>query len=142
MSLMQDDHMVQAFAANTPNEPLDVWILPRTPGGDDHFFDPHVLHPLPKGGTIDAVPVAQEIAGRFVPRECVHHLLRCPLGRRMFRDVEMDDTAPFMGQDEQHEEYLVGHRGHDKEIQREQRVLNSGGTSLQTIRWLANSCRV
>src|SRR6266850_463801 len=39
MSLMQDDHVVQAFAANTPNEPLGVRILPWTPWGDHHFLN-------------------------------------------------------------------------------------------------------
>jgi hypothetical protein len=58
MALVQDDHVIQAFAANTPDEPFDVRILPRTPGGDDHFFDPHLSHPLPKRGAIDAVPIA------------------------------------------------------------------------------------
>ena len=48
MALVQDDHVVQAFTADTPDQPLDVGILPRTSGGDEHFFDPHVLHPLPK----------------------------------------------------------------------------------------------
>jgi hypothetical protein len=117
MALVQDDHVVQA---NTANEPLDVRILPRTPGGNEHFSNAQVLHPLPKGGAIDAIPVAHELAWRFVPRERVHHLLRGPLCRRMFRDVEMDDTAPFMGQDEQHEEYVVSYRRHDKEIQSDQ----------------------
>jgi hypothetical protein len=34
MSLVQDDHVIEAVAADTPDEPFDVWILPRTPGGD------------------------------------------------------------------------------------------------------------
>ena len=120
MSLVQDDHVIQAFAANTPDEPLDVRILPRTPWGDQHFFNPHMLHPLPKRGAIDAVPIAQQIPRGLVPRKGVHHLLSRPLRRRVFRDVEMDDAAPFMGQDEQHEEHFVGHRRHDKEIQGDQ----------------------
>ena len=89
-------------------------------GGDHDCFDPHVLHPLPKSSAVDTVPIAQEIAWRSCPRERVDHLLRCPLCRRMFRNVDMHDTASFMGQDEQHEEYVVGHRWHDKEIQRDQ----------------------
>jgi hypothetical protein len=109
--------MVQTFAANTPNEPLDVRILPRTPGGDDRCFDPHVLHPLPKGGAIDPVPIANQISRGLVPRKGIHHLLRCPLRCRVFRDVEMDHAAPLVGQDEQHEEHFMGHRRHDKEIQ-------------------------
>jgi hypothetical protein len=32
MSFVQDDRVVQAFAADTPDQPLDVWILPQTPG--------------------------------------------------------------------------------------------------------------
>jgi hypothetical protein len=58
MSLMQDDHVVQAFAANTTvDEPFDVGVLPRTPWGHQHFFDAHVLYPLPKRGAIDAVSI-------------------------------------------------------------------------------------
>src|SRR5918996_3447337 len=38
MSLVQDDHVVQAFAADTSDQPFDVWVLPRTPGGDHDFF--------------------------------------------------------------------------------------------------------
>ena len=81
MALVQDDHVVQAFAADTPDQPLDVRILPRTPWGDDDFFDPHMLHPLPKRGAVDAVPIAQQIARGFVPREGVHDLLGRPLRR-------------------------------------------------------------
>ena len=48
MLLVQDDHVVQAFGADTPDEPFDVGVLPRTPWGDHDFFDPHVPHSLPK----------------------------------------------------------------------------------------------
>jgi hypothetical protein len=40
MSLVQDDHVVQAVAADTPNQPFDVGVLPRTPRRDEHLFDP------------------------------------------------------------------------------------------------------
>src|SRR5262245_39910163 len=76
MSLVQDDHVVQALATDTPDEPLDIGVLPRTVWGDEHFFNAQVLHPLPKGCAIDAIPVVHEIAWRLVPRERVHHLLR------------------------------------------------------------------
>ena len=117
MSLVQDDDMVQAFTADTPDQPLDIPILPRTSGGNQHFLDAHVPHPLPKGGAIDTVPITPQKSRGFVPREGIHHLLGCPLRRWVFRDVEMDHAAPFMGQDQQHEEHFVGHRRHDKEIQ-------------------------
>ena len=97
MVLVQDDDVVQAFATDAPDEPLDIGVLPRTARGDAHFFNPHMPHPLPKRRPIDAVPIAQQIPRRFVPRKRVHHLLRCPLRRRVFGDVEMHDPAPVMG---------------------------------------------
>ena len=48
MALVQDDHVVQALATDTPDESLDIGVLPRTPGGDQDFLDPHMPHPLPK----------------------------------------------------------------------------------------------
>ena len=42
MALVQDDHVVQAFAADAANEPFHVGILPWALGGDEDLFDPHV----------------------------------------------------------------------------------------------------
>ena len=63
MSLMQDDHVIQACAAETPDQPLDVRMLSRTPWGPEHFFNAPLLHPLPKRVGIDPVPIAQQIPG-------------------------------------------------------------------------------
>ena len=117
MALVQDDYIVQAFAANTPDEPLDVGILPRTPGGDHHLLDPHIPHPLPKGGAIGAVPIAQQISRCLVPWEGVHHLLGGPLGGGMLGDIEVDDAPSMVSQDDQDKEHLVRYRRYDKEIQ-------------------------
>src|SRR5262245_29940422 len=63
------------------------------------------------------VPIGQQIPRGPAPRKGVHHLLRGPCSSGMLGDVDMDETAPFMGQDEQDEEHCVGHGWHDKEIQ-------------------------
>jgi hypothetical protein len=67
MALMQDDHVIQAVATDAPDAPLDRGMLPWTLWGDEHFFTPHVLHPLPKSRAIDTVPSAQEIAWLLIP---------------------------------------------------------------------------
>jgi hypothetical protein len=77
-------------------------------------------HPLPKRDAIDAVPIAQQISRFFVPREGVNDLLGGPRGGRVLGDVDMHHAAPFMGQDQQHEEHFVGHCRHHKEIQSHQ----------------------
>jgi hypothetical protein len=120
MSLVQDNYVIQAFAAKTPDEPFDVRILPWTPWSNHHFFDAHVSHPLPKRDVIDAVPIAQQIPWGFVPGEGIYDLLGGPLRCRMLRDVEVDDATSMVGQDEQHEEHFVCHRRHDKEIKGDQ----------------------
>jgi hypothetical protein len=117
MSLVQDDHVVQAFAPETPDEPLHVWILLRTPGGDHHFLDSHVPYSLPKRGPVDAVPIAQEIPRGLVPREGINDLRCGPLRSGMLSDIDMDETSSLMGQDEQDEQHCVGNRRHNKELQ-------------------------
>src|SRR5882724_1324500 len=79
VSLVQDHHVVQTFAADTPDQPFDVGVLPRTSRGDDDLFDPHVPHPLPKRSTVDAVPITQEIPRGLVPWEGIDDLLCGPL---------------------------------------------------------------
>jgi hypothetical protein len=100
MALVQDDHVVQAVAADAANEPFHVGILPWALGANENLLNPHVSHPPPKGCAIDTVSITQQIPRRLVPRKGFYHLLSCPLRRGVFGDVEMDDAAPFMGQDE------------------------------------------
>ena len=57
------------FAAD-PDEPFDVWVLPRTPGGDHDVFVP-MCRTRSQKGAVDTVSVPQDSA---VPRPwgCVH----------------------------------------------------------------------
>jgi hypothetical protein len=117
MALVQNEHVVQAVAADAPDQPLDVGGLPRTPRSHQDFFKAPVWPPLPKRGAIDAVPIAPQIPWGLVPRKRAHHLRRGPLRRRGGRDLTRDDAASFMGQDEQHAAHMVCHRRDDKDIQ-------------------------
>jgi hypothetical protein len=109
--------MIKHIPAYTANYPLSVWILPWTLRGDKHFFNAHVVHALLERAAIDVVPIAQEIAGRVSPREGLDHLLGCPLGCGVFRDMKVDDAAAFVSQDDQYEEHPERHGWHGKEIQ-------------------------
>jgi len=120
MSFVQNDHVVQAFTANTPDQPLNIRILPRTSWGDHDFLDPQMLYPLLKGRAIDAVPVTQEIPRGLVPREGLDDLLGGPFRGGMLGDVEVDDAPSMMGQDDQDKEQRVPHRGDHQEIQSDQ----------------------
>jgi hypothetical protein len=116
MTFMEDDHMIQAFAPDAANETLDVWILPRRPWSRDHVLNPHMPHMLLKNRALDAVPIVQEISRLLIPWKGIDDLLCRPLGRGMRCHLEAHDAPSLMGQDQQHEQHLVGHRRHDKEI--------------------------
>jgi hypothetical protein len=99
MSRVQDEHVVQALAMDAPDEPLDIRILPWAVRGDQDLFDAHVPDALSKGRAVDAAPIAQQIAWRFVPRKRLHHLLSCSPRRRVVRDVDTHHPPAFVGQD-------------------------------------------
>ena len=100
MALVQDDHVVQTLAADAPDQPFDIGVLPGAPWGDQYFLDAHVADSPPKRRAIDPVPIAQEIPWCVVPREGVDHLLGGPRRGGVFRDMEMDETSSLMGQGE------------------------------------------
>jgi hypothetical protein len=90
--------MIEAITTDTPNEALDLRILPWAPWGNHDLFDPHMPHPLPKRDAIDAVPIAQQISRFFVPREGVNDLLGGPRGGGVLGDVDMRRFSDFKAQ--------------------------------------------
>src|SRR5262245_20603836 len=117
MRCAQHDDMLEHVSAYTANHPFYIWILPRTLRGDKYFFDAHVVHTLLERTAIDAIPITQEIAGRGIPRKGFYNLLGRPLGCGVFRDMNVDDAAAFVSQDDQDEQYPERHGRHGKEIQ-------------------------
>jgi hypothetical protein len=72
--------MVEALAAQGPDEAFHVGILPRGPRRGLHFADPQGLDSAGEHDPVDRVAVAQEILRGGLPGERLHELLGCPLG--------------------------------------------------------------
>ena len=64
MPFVEHDDMIEDVATETPDEPLAVGILPGAARGNLHLFDTQVFYPRLEGGTVDRVPVSQQITGR------------------------------------------------------------------------------
>src|SRR5215831_1556837 len=88
--------MIQALASNGPDESFHVGPLPRGSRRRQYWFDPHGLHLLDKLLPEDPVPIAQQIAGRRIPRKGLSHLLRRPLRRGMCCYAEMDNASALV----------------------------------------------
>ena len=93
MPLIKDDHVVETLTSNGADHPFDKWILPRGARcGKD------LLYPETVDGTIEVrsvalVSIPYQVPRRRVPWKSIDHLLRRPLGRRMFGDIEMKAQA-------------------------------------------------
>jgi len=113
---IQYDDVVQTLPSNRADDPFRVRVLPGTPGGNQHLFYAHVLHPLLEVGAIHLVSIAKEILGCRIAWKCLHDLLGGPLSRWVLGHIKMDEAAAMMGEHDQDEEYLEPDRGYDKEV--------------------------
>ena len=116
MAFAKDYDVVGAFTANTSVKPFDVGILPGTVVSGDYFLYPHRLNALAKRFAVDAVAVSKKILGCGVPREGLDNLLSCPSSRRVCSDVEVNDPATDMAQDDKHVQHSKSNRRHDKKV--------------------------
>jgi hypothetical protein len=105
MPLVEDDDVVEEFPTKAANHPLHIGILPRRARGRDDLIDAQAFNPSRNPLTDNAIAVSNQITWSRIERKRLNELLSCPLGRRMFRDVEVDNSPSIMGQDDEHEEH-------------------------------------
>ncbi len=96
MALSQHDNVIQAFSANTSDEPFGKGILPRTFRRGEHLLDSHSLNPVSEMATVYAVAIPYQISRCSVIWKGFDDLLRRPFGRGMLRDIQMQHAATFM----------------------------------------------
>jgi hypothetical protein len=106
MPLAENDDMVQTLAPDRTDQALRERILPGASRSREHLSDAHPLHALAEGVPVDGVLIAQEIGWRGVVGESVHDLLSGPRSGRMRGDVEVQDSAPMVSEDDQDKEHL------------------------------------
>ena len=66
--------------------------------------------------SVDLISVPQQVTRCLIPGKGVNRLLRCPLGRRMFRDIEMNDTATIVTEEDEDEQNPEGCSRQSKEV--------------------------
>src|SRR5689334_12912553 len=85
--LPQDEDVIQTLAADRADQALDVRVLPGRPRRRDDLLNPQALDRLPEAISVNAIPVADQVAGGFAEGESLAQLLGDPGGRRPRRDV-------------------------------------------------------
>ena len=69
MILVEDDDVVRAFSADATDDSFHIAVLPRRTAGCHHLFDAERTDAPSEIVTIDAIPVADQIARRGIPWE-------------------------------------------------------------------------
>src|SRR5215472_11731241 len=101
MPLVHDDHVVQTFSTNTSDNPFRIAVLPRTPGRYRSLLDTQSIDSCREIMTIDPITISYQIAGHRVVGKRLHHLLCRPSSSRVFRHIEMQNSATVMGEDDE-----------------------------------------
>lgn len=57
---VENDDMIEALSTDGTDQPLNEWILPRRPIGDDDFLDAHMLDPPAEESAVDGVAIADQ----------------------------------------------------------------------------------
>src|SRR6202008_3703935 len=65
---------------------------------------------------IDPVPIADQVAGGFIPRECLCDLARNPFGRRIYGDVDPDQVPAVEPDDDQGIEQVETDRWNHEQV--------------------------
>src|SRR5215831_1417902 len=82
--LVDHDHVVQTFSANTSDHPFRIAVLPRTPGRYRNLSDTQSIDSCREIMTIDPVTISYQVPRHGVVGKCFHHLLCRPSSRRVF----------------------------------------------------------
>src|SRR5215472_4863082 len=96
--LVDHDHVVQTFSANTSDNSFRIAVLPRTPGRYRNLLDTQSIHSCREIMTIDPITISYQVARHYFLRKRFDDLLRRPSSGRVFRHIEMQNTATIKRQ--------------------------------------------
>ena len=108
MSLVEHDDVIQAIASNGTNQPLNVWGLPGGARCDLDFFHAQRFGPAPEVQPVNAIAVTEQIFRGRGEGKSFAELLAGPTGRRALGDIEVEDSAAIVGEDDETVEHLEG----------------------------------
>src|SRR5262249_48945707 len=116
VALAEHDDVVEALAADGADEPFREGILPRRPGGDEDLANAHARDALGEPLVVDCISIAKEILRGGLFRERLNELPSGPDCRGMIRNVEVEELATVMSQDDEDEEQAEGEGGDNEEV--------------------------
>src|SRR5215469_10677564 len=119
MPLVDHNHVVQAFSANTSDDPFRIAVLPRAPGRYRNLLDTQSIDSCREIMTIDPITISYQVARHCFLWKRFHDLLSRPSGCRVSRHIEMQDTATVMREDDEYIEHTELYGRNREEVDRD-----------------------
>jgi len=112
--------MIEALASNGSNHSLHIGSLPRRARCRQDLANAHVSHLFSEVIAKDPIALPQQVTRELLKRKSLPQLLSRPLRGWVGGHVEVQNTAPVMGQHQKHVKDLEADRGHREEVDRDQ----------------------
>ena len=116
MGLAQDEAMIEALAAKGADDSLDKRVLPGRARGDADLVDPHPFDSPCELLAVDRVSITKQESRSRIVRERLDDLLSGPDCRGVVRDVQVEEFATMVSEDDEDEQQAEGDRGHHEEV--------------------------
>ena len=116
MPLVEHDEVVEAFSPDGADDPLGERILPWCVGRDEHLVNAQAVDAAVKDVAIDRVAIPEQIPWRRLVGERVHDLLGGPGSGRVVGDIDMQEFAAVMAEDDEAKEQPEGEGRDDEEV--------------------------
>src|SRR5437867_5855506 len=96
MYVVENDYVIEAFAADASDDSLRIRILPRASWSRPHFPNTHSLNSVLEVFPIDSISITNQIARCLIIRKRFDDLLCRPSRLRMFGQRTIPDD-PYAG---------------------------------------------
>ena len=95
--LVEDDHVVQTFLAECPDNAFGNCVRTRRSNGRGDGIDTDALGPPAEVTAVDGISIAQQMPRLATPGRRLDHLAPDPGGGRVGCHVDMHQLAPTVG---------------------------------------------
>src|SRR2546426_4935508 len=118
MFVVENDYVIEAFAADASDDSLRIRILPRASWSRPHFPNTHSLNSVLEVFPIDSISIMNQIARCLIIRKCSDDLLCRPSRLRMFGHIKVNDSASFMRQHNEYKKHAQSSSRYREEVDR------------------------
>src|SRR6516162_5111353 len=118
MFVAKHDHVIKTLAADASNHSLGVRILPRASRGRPYLLHAHSLNSILEILAIDPISISNQITRRLGFWKGFDHLLCRSSCSRMFGDIEVNQSASFVRQNNEHKQHTQSGRRYCEKIDR------------------------